>query len=469
VTPAEHLAETVRVEGRRVLATLIRAVGDMQLAEDAVQDAALAAMRTWPVTGVPDDPRAWLTVTARNKAYDVLRREAARPAKETAAGWYPPSPVPDVADDALASVEPASVVDDDLLRLVFTCCHPALSMQSRVALALRTLVALEVGAIARAFLVPEATMAKRLVRARQKIAAAKIPYRVPSDAELPDRLPAVLATVHLIATEAHAPTGGSDVARTDLEAEAIRLARLLTALMPGEPEVLSLLALLLFTAARRPARAAADGASVLLADQDRALWDAAAIEEAKGLLAEATRRSCGVAGPYQLQAHLSACHSTAPSWDDTDWDRIVALYDLLLQISANPAVSLNRAVAIGERDGPQAMLAALDAIDGMSGRSHLWHAARADSLARLGRRDDAADELRLALELAQSGPDLQLLTSRLAALLQLAGRLILGRVSDLDNVRALPEQATRLSASVTVPRRESRLWDGAPRSGLGWR
>lgn len=416
MTPAEQLAETIRVEGRHVLATLIRAVGDIGVAEDAVQEAALAAMRTWPVSGVPADPRAWLTVTARNKAYDVLRREASRSAKENAAGWYLPSALPDVAEEALTTLEPDSVVEDDLLRLVFTCCHPALSMPTRVALALRTLAGLEVVAIARVFLVPEPTMAKRLVRARQKIAAARIPYRVPSDAELPERLPAVLAVVHLIATEAHAPTGGDDVARADLEAEAIRLARLLNDLMPGEPEVLSLLALLLFTAARSPARTGADGAPVLLADQDRSRWDRAAIDEAIALLAEAGRRSRGKAGPYQLQAHLSACHSTAASWNATDWDRIVVLYDSLLAISASPVVGLNRAVAIGERDGPEAMLAALDAIDGLSGRSHLWHAARADSLARLGRRDDAADQLRIALELAPSGQDLQLLTNRLATL-----------------------------------------------------
>jgi RNA polymerase sigma-70 factor (ECF subfamily) len=256
-------------------------------------------------------------------------------------------------------------------------------------------------------------MAKRLVRAKQKIATARIPYRVPSDAALPERLPAVLAVVHLIATEGHAPTGGEDVVRVDLEAEALRLARLLAELMPGEPEVISLLALLLFTAARRPARTGSAGQPVVMADQDRSRWDRAAIREARGLLAEAVRRSAGAAGRYQLQAHLSACHSTAPSWADTDWDRIVGLYDLLLAVSANPAVALNRAVAVGQRDGPGAMLDALDAITAMP-RSHLWHAARADALHRLGLDDQARQELHLALDLAPSGPERRLLARRLA-------------------------------------------------------
>src|ERR1700722_12303288 len=247
-SPDELLAQTVRVEGRRVLATLVRTFGDLELAQDAVQEAAVTALRVWPRDGTPDDPRAWLTVAARRKAYDVLRREAARPAKEAAAGWPDsiPGHVPDHAPEVIEMVEPDSSVRDDMLRLVFTCCHPALSREAQVALALRTLAGLEVTAIARAFLVPEATMAKRLVRARQKIGHARIPYRVPSDAELPGRLPSVLSVVYLIATEAHAPTGGDAVARADLELEAVGLARLLTELMPAEAEVLSLLALLLF-------------------------------------------------------------------------------------------------------------------------------------------------------------------------------------------------------------------------------
>jgi len=413
VTPEEQLAETVRLEGARVLATLIRTLGSLQLAEDAVQDAAVAALQTWPRGGIPGDPRAWLAVTARHKAYDALRREAARPHKELAAAGGAALVAPDLAPEVLDMVEPDSVVRDDLLRLIFTCCHPALAREAQVALALRTLAGLDAAAIARGFLVPEATMAKRLTRARQKIAQARIPYRVPGDAELPGRLAPVLAVVHLIATESHAPSAGEHLVRVDLEAEAVRLARLLNELMPGEPEVLSLLALLLFTAARRPARTDAAGDPVPLAGQDRSVWDQPAIAEASGLLAEAVRRSGGVAGPYQLQAHLSACHSTAPSYAGTDWDRIVGLYDLLLSLSANPAVALNRAVAVGERDGSAAGLAALDAIDGMA-RSHLWHAARAEALRRLGDTGQARDALRQALELAPTAPERRLLARRLA-------------------------------------------------------
>jgi len=415
MTPDEALAETIRVEGRRVLATLIRTLGNMQLAEDAVQDASLAALRTWPETGVPDDPRAWLTVTARHKAYDVIRRERARPTKEIAAGWDAPMAAPDPAAEVIDVIEPDSVVRDDLLRLVFTCCHPALAREAQVALSLRTLAGLDVAAIARAFLVPEPTMAKRLVRARQKIAQANIPYRVPSDAELPERLPAALAVVYLIATEAHAPSGGEAVARVDLEVEAIRLARLLVELMPGEAELLSLLALLLYTQARRPARTDPDGQPVLLEHQDRRFWDHAAIAEASGLLADAVRRTGGVAGTYQLQAHLAACHSTAPSWADTDWARVVGLYDLLLTLTTNPAVALNRAVAVGYLDGPAAALAALDAITGLD-RSHLWHAARADALRQLGRPAEAAGALRSAIALAPTDPERRLLEQRLSDL-----------------------------------------------------
>jgi RNA polymerase sigma-70 factor (ECF subfamily) len=419
VIPQERLAETMRVEGAWVVATLARTLGSLDLAEDAVQEAAVAALRTWPRTGVPDDPRAWLAVTARHKAYDVLRREAARPGKESAAGQQMPGTAVDPAEEVAGLAEPDSMVRDDMLRLVFTCCHPALSLDARVALALRTLARLEVPAIARAFLVPEPTMAKRLVRARRKIAAARIPYRVPSDAELPERLPAVLAVVHLIATEAHAPTGGEDITRVDLEAEAVRMAQLLADLMPAEPEVLSLLSLLLFTAARRPARTGDDGEPVLLADQDRSRWDRAKIREASALLAAAVRRSGGRAGPYQLQAHLSACHSTASSWEGTDWDRIIGLYDLLLCLSANPAVALNRAVAVGERDGPAALLAALDP---PQPRSHLWHAARADAMQRLGRLEESRRELLTAVDLAPTGPERRLLAGRLTGLLPTSGR-----------------------------------------------
>jgi len=277
VSAQDRLAETVRVEGRRILATLDRTLGDLQLAEDAVQDATVAALRTWPRAGIPEDPRAWLTVTARHKAYDALRRETARPVKETTATWGVEAIGDDVEMEALQMTEPDSVVRDDLLRLVFICCHPALALEAQVALALRTLAGLDVSAIARALLVNEPTMAKRLVRARQKIAHARIPYRVPTDAELPERIPGVLGVVHIIATEAHAPSSGEELARVDLEAEALRLARLLCELMPDEAEVLSLLALLLLVAARRPARTDDQGRAVLLADQNRSRWDQAMI------------------------------------------------------------------------------------------------------------------------------------------------------------------------------------------------
>lgn len=415
MTAQELLSEVLRTERRRVLATLVRTVGNLQVAEDAVQDAAVAALRTWPQAGVPDDPRAWLTVTARNKAFDTLRRETRRPTKELWAGGGLSPVFPDPTEEAIALVEPDSVVRDDQLRLVFTCCHPALARNAQVALALRTLAGLEVAAIARAFLVPEATMAKRLTRARQKISAAQIPYRVPTDAELPDRLPSVLSVVYLLATEAHAPSRGDTVIRVDLEEEALRLARLLAQLMPDEPEVLAMQALLLFTRARRPARVDDNGDPVLLADQDRTRWDAAAIDEGSRLLDQATRRTGGVAGPCQLQAHLASCHSTAATWEATNWDRIISLYDLLLSQSANPVVELNRAVAVIERDGPRCGLAALDAIDGLS-RSHLWHAARADALRRLDSNTRARQALALAIELAPTTPERRLLTRRLHSL-----------------------------------------------------
>ena len=414
--PADELAVTIRVAAASVVATLTRTFGSLQLAEDAVQEAALAALRTWPQAGVPRDPRAWLLVTARNKALDIARREAARPAKEIAATYSAPERAPDIAELVVEMTQEPGSVRDDVLRLIFTCCHPALSPEARVALSLRTLAGLDVAAIARAFGVPEQTMAKRLVRARQKIATARIPYKVPGDSELPERLPAVLAVVHLIATEAHSPSSGDAVTRIDYEMEAIRLARLLCDLMPGEPEILSLLALLLLTAGRRPARTGPDGREpVLLRDQDRGRWEHAMIAEGAGLLAEAVRRSAGVAGPYQLQAHLSACHSTAASWEDTDWDRIVSLYDLMVALRANPAVRLNRAIAVGERDGAAAMLAALDAIDGLD-RSYLWHAARADGLGRLGRPAEATAALEAAIDLAPTGPERHLLAARLVGL-----------------------------------------------------
>src|ERR1700728_2620234 len=374
----DTLVEVLKGEGPRVLATLARTIGDLAVAEDALSEATITALDAWPKTGIPDNPRAWLAVVARRKALDLLRRESARAAKETAAFRWGTGAAPDQIEEAIEAMEPQTSLRDDMLRLIFTCCHPALSREAQVALSLRTLARLEVDAIARAFLMPEATMAKRLVRARSKIATARIPYAIPSDAELPERLAAVLAVVYLIATEAHAPTGGNAVARVDLEAEAVRLARLLVELMPDEPEVLSLLALLLFTSARTPARNDAEGHIVTLADQDRSRWNREAIAEGSRWLSRAVILSGGTAGLYPLQAHLAAAHSTATRWSETDWDRIIGLYDLLGSGGANPVVALNRAVAVTERDGPEHGLAALEAIVGLE-LSHLWHAALADN------------------------------------------------------------------------------------------
>jgi RNA polymerase sigma factor (sigma-70 family) len=411
----DALVEVLRAEGPRVLATLARQLGDLQVAEDGLSEATIAAMEAWPRAGIPDSPRAWLTVVARRKALDTLRRESARSTKETTAFRWGTRTVTDQIEEVIEAMESESALRDDMLRLVFTCCHPALGREVQVALALRALARLEVAAIARAFLVPEATMAKRLVRARAKIATAHIPYAIPADAELPDRLAAVLAVVYLIATEAHSPTGGDTVTRVDLEAEAVRLARLLVELMPDEPEVLSLLALLLFTSARTPARTDPAGNPITLADQDRNLWSRPAIVEGSAWLSDAVTWSGGAAGPYELQAHLSAAHSTAPSWLETDWGRIIGLYDLLGSITSNPVVALNRAVALTERDGPEAGLAALEAVHGLE-RSHLWHAALADNLRRLGRTSDAATRLHAAVTLAPTEPEQRLLQARLQAL-----------------------------------------------------
>ncbi len=406
------LVTVLREEGPRVLGTLVRQFGDLSVAEDALSEATIAALGAWPASGIPENPRAWLTVVARRKALDLMRRESARTDKETAAFRWGTARVKDQIEEVIDAMETESQLRDDMLRLIFTCCHPALSREAQVALALRTLARLEVDGIARAFLVPEPTMAKRLVRARSKIATAHIPYAIPSDAELPDRLAAVLVVVYLIATEAHAPTGGNAVARVDLEAEAVRLARLLVELMPDEPEVLSLLALLLFTSARTPARSDAEGHVVTLADQDRGRWNPEAIAEGSRWLHKAVDWSGGKAGPYQLQAHLAAAHSTATSWSETNWDRIIEVYDLLGSVAANPVVALNRAVAVTERDGPEHGLAAVEAIVGLE-RSHLWHAALADNLRRLGRTAEAAGELETAASLAPTEGERRLLLSRL--------------------------------------------------------
>ncbi|WP_425565974.1 RNA polymerase sigma factor [Pseudonocardia ailaonensis] len=377
------LVRLVRDEGRRVLATLVRLTGDLQLAEDAVQDATLRALEVWPRDGVPAEPRAWLTLTARRRAIDLLRREAVRPGKELQVVAYEP--------------ETPETIRDDQLRLLFTCCHPALAHETQVALALRTLCGLDVPEVAALLLVGEETMAKRLTRARQKITKARIPYRVPADHELPDRLRGVLTTVYLLFTEGADPIGET---RPALVEEALRLTRLLRELMPGEPPVLGLLALELLTDARRAARRDPGGRPVLLADQDRSLWRRDLVEEGVLLVGEGLRRSPDTPDPYVVQAAIAACHALAPTWADTDWAAIVSWYDVLLTVAGTPVVALNRAAAVAERDGPEAGLAAVDAVAGLE-RYPLWHASRAELLGRLGDRAGADQAWAAALALPQ--------------------------------------------------------------------
>ena len=385
MTPAERLADTVRVEGARILATLVRTVGDFALAQDAVQEAMVAALREWPRTGVPDQPRAWLTVTARRKAIDLLRRESARAGKEREAV--------DLMELSTPDLPPDSVVRDDQLRLIFTCCHPALAPEARVALALRTLCGLSTAQTAAVLLSTEPAMAKRLTRSRQKIAAARIPYRVPPDEELPGRLAAVCGVVHALYTAGHAPAGGETAVDLDACAEAVRLARLLHALLPDEPMPAAVLALLLFTDSRRAARLDAAGDVVPLSTQDRSVWDRASIAEAGELLRQSLRRTGGVADPYQLQAAIAAEHARAPSYAATDWAEIVRLHDLLLGVAPNPAAALSRAVAVAEAYGAEAGLTALEGVAAGS----RWHAVRGELLARLGRYAEAVDATRAAL------------------------------------------------------------------------
>ena len=361
----------------RAVATLARLLGDLGLAEEAVQDALVAALETWPRTGVPPSPTGWIVTTARNRAIDRWRREASRGDRHAQAALLL---TPDDAPEEVA-------VRDDRLRLVFTCCHPALAPAAQVALTLRLVAGLTTPEIARAFLVPEPTMAQRIVRAKSKIRDAHIPYRVPEEHELPARLRPVLAVVYLVYNEAYVATSGETLDRVDLAAEAVRLARLLVALMPDEPEAQGLLALLLLGESRRPARVAPDATLVRLGDQDRTLWDGALIAEAQAILRECLRRN--TPGPYQVQAAIAAVHSDAARVEDTDWASVVALYDRLLALGPSDVVRLNRAVAVAEVDGPAAGLEIVDGLTGLDGY-HLWHATRGDLLERIGRRADAA-------------------------------------------------------------------------------
>jgi RNA polymerase sigma-70 factor (ECF subfamily) len=397
-----------------VLATLARQLGDLDAAEDAVQEAFVEAMRTWPRRGVPDNPGAWITTTARNRAVDRARRESRRGAKEMAATGDRRDPDPSEPPDPFepgeeAKPEPA----DDQLRLIFTCCHPALAPAAQVALTLRLVCGLQTAEIARAFLRPEATVAQRLVRAKAKIRTAAIPFRVPPAYLLPERLPPVLACIYLVFSEGYAATAGDELVRRELCDEGTRLGRLVVELMPDEPEARGLLALMLMQDSRRDARVSDGGDLVLLEDQDRSGWDHVRIAEGTAELERALLRRRP--GPYQLQAAIAGLHATASSWADTDWPQIAALYGELARVAPSPVVELNRAVAVAFTEGPAVGLGVVDAVadDPRLARTHLLPATRADLLRRLGRADEAADSYRAALALARTAPERAFLQRRL--------------------------------------------------------
>ncbi|WP_238153097.1 RNA polymerase sigma factor [Kribbella speibonae] len=393
------LAAIFRAEHGRAVAVLTRVFGDLEIAEDAVQDAFAAAVQKWPESGVPPSPAGWIITTARNRAIDRLRRESARADKH--------------AQAALLHVEAEPVeegaVHDDRLRLIFTCCHPALALNVRVALTLRMLGGLSTAEIARAFLVPEPTMAQRLVRAKAKIRTAGIPYRVPYEADLPERVRGVLAVVYLIFNEGYAASSGETLVRDDLAAEALRLGRLLVELMPDEPEAVGLLALMLLQHSRRPARVAPDGTLVRLSDQNRDLWDRALIDEGHALVRRCLRRN--QPGPYQLQAAINAVHADAATPDATDWRQILQLYNHLLTLEPTPVVALNRAVAVAEVEGPAAALLLVDALALDS--YYLFHAIRADLLTQLNRTPEAQQAYRTALSLTSNETEQNFLRKRL--------------------------------------------------------
>ncbi|WP_433478747.1 RNA polymerase sigma factor [Spirillospora sp. CA-142024] len=400
----EAITRTHREEWARVVASLSRRFGDLDIAEEAAAEAFAIAVERWPAEGVPPNPGGWLTTTAGRKAIDRIRRENKRDDKHKEAQM--------VHDD---SPEPVGAIDDDRLRLIFTCCHPALAMQTRVALTLRMVGGLTVAEIARAFLVAETAMGQRITRAKGKIKAARIPYRVPSAEDLPARVSGVLAVLYLVFNEGYLATGpDTDPLRPGLTAEAIRLTRLIRALMPDDGEVTGLLALMLLTEARRTARVSAGGDLVPLAEQDRGSWDAALIAEGHRLVRERLAAAAAGAAPgrYQILAAINAVHTSARDIRDTDWSQVVALYDRLVRLDPSPIIVLNRAIAVAELDGPDVALAAIDRLDDKLADYHAYHATRADLLRRLGRSQQSRTAYDKAIELAGNTAETAYLTHR---------------------------------------------------------
>jgi RNA polymerase sigma-70 factor (ECF subfamily) len=409
-TPAQAIERVFREEHGRLIATLIRALGDFDLAEEALQDAMATALAAWQRDGVPDNPGAWLTTAARRKAIDRIRREKTRDEKQAVLSHGETAGEREFDDVENAT---GSALRDDRLRLIFTCCHPALNVEARLALTLRTLGGLTTPEIARAFLVPEITLAQRLVRAKKKIKSARIPYRVPPDHLLPERVPAVLAVVYLVFNEGYSASAGDDLVRRELCDEAVRLGRLLCQLMPDEPEAAGLLALMLLQDSRRAARTDAEGEQVLLEDQDRSLWNTGQIDEGIGVLEQALNRRAP--GAYQLQAAIAAVHCEAKRAADTDWPQIVAIYDALEAAQPSPVVALNRAVAVAMAGDIEEALRVVEKLgeDKRMERYLFLHSTRADLLRRLGRMGEAAEAYTTALELAVNASERKFLLKRL--------------------------------------------------------